>query len=194
MPANYRCKYNNIWDSTTRRYRTCKNKKCCGDFCTIHYKLMYTEHAIMIQKIYKGYYIRKKLKIYYNLPRDLQRKIIWHINSYLYLRNYNSSISKIIFNRYKEFYKKYKQFLGDHYGNYINLSVYNLTLNNMTYLNFINDLISICKITIKYIKIINIYRIPHFYQISCVTKLLITELIDKNSDDYIIFNSFYKLY
>lgn len=64
----------------------------------------------------------------------------------------------------------------------------------MAYLNFINDLISICKITIKYIKIINIYRIPHFYQISCVTKLLITELIDKNSDDYIIFNSFYKLY
>lgn len=157
MPINYRCKYNNIWDSTTRRYRNCKNKKCHDNFCTIHYKLLYNEHAIMIQKMYKGYYIRKKLKIYYNLPRDLQRKIIWHVNSDLYLRTYNSSVSKIIYRRYKEFYNKYIDIVP-------NLHI-NLHINSDIFTELYSNLISLIRLSIKYNLIINIYKIPFFYKI-----------------------------
>ena len=54
-------------------------KICYEDFCI--------NNTILIQKMYKGYYIRKKIKIYYTLPRSLKRNIIWHINSDLYLKN-----------------------------------------------------------------------------------------------------------
>ena len=174
MPTNYRCKYNNIWDSTTRRYRNCKNKKCHGNFCTIHYKLMYTEHAIMIQKMYKGYYIRKKLKIYYNLPRDLQRKIIWHINSDLYLRNYNSSVSKIIYNRYKEFYNKYISISP----NYIHIHIY-----SNTFTIFYNDLISLLKLSIKYYIIIKISKIPYFCHVKSLCCSFIRVYYIQNPND-----------
>ena len=157
MPINYRCKYNNIWDSTTRRYRCCKNKKCHGNFCIIHFKLLYTDHAIIIQKMYKGYYIRKKLKIYYNLPRDLQRKIIWHINTDLYLRNYNSSVSKIIYRRYKKFYNKYISIAPNN-----TLTIYiNSDMFNEVYI----ELIHLVKLSIKYYSIIKISKIPFLYNI-----------------------------
>jgi hypothetical protein len=157
MPTNYCCKYNNIWDSTTRRYRCCKNKRCHGNFCTTHYRLLYTDPAITIQKMYKGYYIRKKLKIYYNLPRDLQRKIIWQINSDLYLRNYNSSVSKIIYGRYKEFYNKYISIV---HNNTIDIYIY-----SDVFTVFYTDLISLVKLSIKYYTIMKISKIPFFYNI-----------------------------
>jgi len=166
MPANYRCKYKNIWDSTTRRYRCCKNKRHYGNFCIIHYKLLYTKHAIIIQKMYKGYYIRKKLKIYYNLPRDLQIKIIWHINSGLYLRNYNSSVSNIICRRYKEFYNKYTV---DY-----NSVIYT---NTEIFTRFYTDLISLLKLSNKYYLIINVLKIPYFNSI----KKLCHSIIINNS-------------
>lgn len=160
MSPNYRCKYNNIWDSTTRRYRCCKNKRCHGNFCTIHYKFLYNTYAILIQRMYKGYYIRKKLKIYYNLPRDLQRKIIWHINSDLYLRNFNSSISKIIYRRYTEFYKKYLHIISNNTVNIILLS------NTDFFIDVYIDIVSLLKLSIKYYPIIKINNIPYFKKIS----------------------------
>jgi hypothetical protein len=155
MPTKFHCQYKNIWDTTTRRFRCCKNKKCHDNFCTIHYRLLYTDYAIMIQKIYKGYYIRKKLKIYYNLPRDLQRKIIWHINSDLYLRYYNSSVSKIIYRRYKEFYDKYISIAPN---NTLNIYIY-----SDTFIEIYTNLLPLVKLSIKYYTIIKISKIPYFY-------------------------------
>ena len=154
MLTNYRCKYNNIWDSKTRKYRFCKNKRSHNNFCMIHFKLLYTNHAIIIQKIYKGYYIRKKLNIYYNLPRDLQRKIIWHINSDLYLRHYNSSVSKLIYRRYKEFNNKYISVAPNN-----TLTIYlDSNIFNKVYI----DLIYLVKLSIKYHPIMKISKIPFF--------------------------------
>ena len=164
MPPNYRCKYTNIWDSITRRYRNCKNKKCHDNFCTTHFKLLYTKHAIIIQKMYKGYYIRKKLKIYYNLPRDLQRKIIWHINTDLYLRNYNSSVSKIIYRRYNEFYNKYID-IAPH-------NTLNVYIDSDVFIEFYTNLISLVKLSIKYNLIMNINKIPFYYSIINLSKNL----------------------
>jgi len=140
-----------------KRYRYCKNKRFHGNFCMRHYKLLYTDIAIMIQKMYKGYYIRKKLKIYYNLPRDLQRKIIWHVNSDLYLRNYNSSVSKIIYRRYIEFYNKYMYVLQN--------NILNVYIDSNVFTEVYTDLISLLKLSIKYYRIIKISKIPYFYNI-----------------------------
>ena len=179
MPTNYRCKYNNIWDSTTRRYRNCKNKKCHGNFCMIHYKLMYTKYAIMIQKMYKGYYIRKKLKIYYNLPRDLQRKIIWHVNSDLYLRNYNSSVSKIIYRRYTDFYNKYIYITPNN-----TLNVY---IDSDVFTELYTNLISLVRLSIKYRSIINVYKIPFYYNIMCLCRNIEKHLFVNNQNHQDLF-------
>jgi hypothetical protein len=110
--------------------------------------------------MYKGYYIRKKLKIYFNLPRDLQRKIIWHINSDLYLRHYNSSITKLIYKRHEDFYYKYM---------YIILEIYkNIYFNTDNFDEFYGDLISLIKISMKYNKILNPLKIPTYYTIKYV--------------------------
>lgn len=183
MPTNYRCKYNNIFDSWTKRYRVCKNKKCSGDFCMLHYKLLYTKHAIVIQKIYKGYYIRKKLKIYYNLPRDLQRKIIWHINSDHYLRHYSSSVSKIIYNRYKEFNQLYYKSLFP-----------NFDIPDTMYNSLINDLISLINISIKYYPIIKIYKIPYHSNFNYLCSvIIITNHYNNLNDNFLLILKKYNL-
>jgi len=181
MPTNYRCKYNNIWDSTTRRYRNCKNIKCHGDFCTIHYKLLYTEHSIMIQKMYKGYYIRKKLKIYYNLPRDLQRKIIWHMNSDLYRRNFNSSVFKLIQNRYIKFLsnKNYRNILID--PGYV---YYTKLENHELYTEFIMELYAIIKISIKYYQIIDTQKIKRWFLLIKRFNITYASYVTKESEEY----------
>jgi hypothetical protein len=160
MPTN-RCTYNRVWDYTTRRYRTCKNRKTDleldDSYCPLHYKIIYEENAILIQKIYKGYYIRKKLKIYYKLPRDLQRKIVWHINSDLYLKHYSSSVSKIIYNRYKTFFRNttLKNILVSVISDSKNI----LYINSNDFSNFFIEYDSLLKLTIKYHYILNSSKI-----------------------------------
>lgn len=160
MPTN-RCRYNKVWDPTTRRYRTCKNRKIDLEFdnsyCSLHYKITYEKNAILIQKMYKGYYIRKKLKIYYKLPTDLQRKIVWHINSDLYLKHYSSSVAKIIYNRYKTFFRNttLKNLLGAVIGDSNNI----LYINSNDFSNFFIEYDSLLKLTIKYHYILNSSKI-----------------------------------
>ena len=186
MTTNNHCKYNNIWDSTTKKYRCCKNKRLHDNYCMIHYKLLYNNYTIIIQKIYKGYYIRKKLKIYYNLPRDLQRKIIWHINSDLYLRNYNSSLSKIIYRRYKEFYNKHISTTTINFFNNLSM-ISNDSLNVYIYSEIFSevyaDLIYLVKLSIKYFLIIKICKTPYFYNIKCLCRNIEKLYYIKNPND-----------
>lgn len=172
--TNYRCKYNQVWDSNTRRYRTCKNKRFFTCYCVYHSRQKYNKYIIKIQSLYKGYYIRKKLKIYYKLPRDLQRKIIWHVNTNLYVKQFNSSISKIIYKRSKIFYNIFKVKI-------IEFQNYNLLHSSIIgslhfYISFENcfvyDLLSLIKLILKYEKIIDIYKIYEIKKLIFVTKIL----------------------
>jgi hypothetical protein len=46
-------------------------------YCTNHTKLLYASQIVTIQKIYRGYKVRRTLKrIYFKLPRDLQVHIL----------------------------------------------------------------------------------------------------------------------
>ena len=49
-------------------------------YCFIHSKKIYNEYAIYIQKIYRSFYIRKKIKnLFINLPYDIRIKILFYI-------------------------------------------------------------------------------------------------------------------
>lgn len=144
-------------------------------------KLLNNNNAIIIQKMYKGYYIRKKLKIYFNLPRDLQRKIIWYINSDLYLRNFNSSISRIIYRRYKEFYNKFFYIFPSHNLNVLIYNPFNIHINSEMYNTAFIDLMFLLKLSIKYYSIIKISKIPYFYNIKGLCVNLIK--LYKNPND-----------
>ena len=76
----FRCEYDKVFDKeTSKKFRRCKNKKleglcCCYNHINMFYR-QFENQIIKIQSSYKGFYIRKKLEIYYKLPFELQRKI-----------------------------------------------------------------------------------------------------------------------
>ena len=50
---------------------------CKNLYCVNHTKLMFNNYVLIIQKIYRGYKVRRILKkIYFKLPRDLQIHIL----------------------------------------------------------------------------------------------------------------------
>ena len=70
---------------------------CKNLYCVNHTKLMFNNYVLIIQKIYRGYKVRRILKkIYFKLPRDLQIHILnfdsiknstMNKNNYLILKN-----------------------------------------------------------------------------------------------------------
>ena len=192
MPNNNRCRYNKVYDPLTKRYRFCKKNKIFGDYCLCHNKILFEQHAIKIQSAYKGFFIRKKLKIYYNLPRDLQRKIIWHVNTDIYQRHFNSSIFKLIENRYIKFFK----FLKDD-NNFKIINNYFLNIdsqNSNLHTDIIIEFFSIQKISIKYYEIINLKKIEKFVKIIKRFNLIfINNTFNFESDDYKIISKYNSL-
>lgn len=150
-----------------------------------YYFFIYSVSSIKIQKIYKGYYIRKKIKIFYKLPREIQKKIIWHINYDIYLRHFNCSLSKLIYRRYNEFY----------YNNFKCINI----LNNI-YVSYeindklIYDLINLIKLSIKYYPILNIKKIPKINFVKNFAYFKIKNLISKNSIEYNLIKKYEKLF
>ena len=132
--------------------------------------------------MYKGYYTRKKLKIYYNLPRDLQRKIIWHINKDIYLKHFHCSIFKLIKKKYIDFFKN-KYYLEIISGNFI----YHLMMNNFAYLivtQFSTDILYLMKLSIKYKEILVISDIIIYINLIKNYNLKYIEYLSKESDAY----------
>ena len=83
----------------------CKNKsttKITDKYiCWIHLNKLYLFKALIIQKFWRGYKCRRLLKnIFINLPRDLQRKIVFYIREPLLIEKYqHTTIRKILTNR-----------------------------------------------------------------------------------------------
>ena len=102
MTKIYRCKCKNMYNN-----KICKNKftNPCNIFnntlmCLFHYKYYSENYALIIQKYYKGYKIRKKIKnIYIKLPDDLQEKISYIINREHYYKKYKKLVAKLVINK-----------------------------------------------------------------------------------------------
>lgn len=188
MQTNNRCKYNLVYDSLTKRYRCCKNKKKFGNYCLYHNKILFEKYAIKIQSAYKGFYIRRKLKIYYNLPRDLQRKIIWHVNTDIYQKHFYSSVFKLIKNRYIKFIRD-----TNYYNIILNYSshIYYIKLHHPElYKEFIMELLSIMKISIKYYQIIDTKKIEKYIMIIKKFNEIYIQKIPRESEEFVILSRY----
>lgn len=90
-----------VFDITTKRSRKCKLYKHFREYCYIHAQVIYKKCAIVIQKIWRGFYARKKLEnLFYNLPRELQSHVMKYVRNDHYIeKHWIPSVLKIYKNR-----------------------------------------------------------------------------------------------
>ena len=128
MAYNKRCSCLAI--TTNRRCKlqmkfNINNKK----YCFIHADILFGKSVTNIQRYYEGFRVRKLLKKMYNLPDDLQIKIVWHIKESHYIqKHHHKPIYNILEKRYNNFCQKFTSTLPlslegifDLYNEYINL-------------------------------------------------------------------------
>lgn len=130
-------------------FNNCKKKSYSKikslNLCINHINLIYYYKILYIQKIYKGYYCRKKLKtLFYNLPCDIQKIIIYYINEPIYYKNIIKTYNKIIIKKS------------------LNLS-HNIINSKKISLDNISELYYL---TSKYYSILNINFLKYLYVIS----------------------------
>ena len=151
MPSN-RCQCN-VQSKFTKKLRLCLNNKKIMNYCHIHAEIHYAKYAIKIQSVFIGYYIRKKLKIYYKLPTDIQRKIIWHMNEEIYVKHFHSSVSNLICHKLDNFILKYDSII---------LTVFNYTFQTSDFSSeFFHELNNVINLLKKYTSIIYYINIKH---------------------------------
>ena len=86
-------------------YNKCKKPQFCNKYCMRHFVLLYNNRIIRIQKTYRGYKCRKKLKtIFYKLPTDIQKHIISFISEDNTYNTYYNKLRTIIFNKTSKLY------------------------------------------------------------------------------------------
>lgn len=67
------------------------------NYCKNHTILYFNKYILIIQKYFKGFLCRKKLKnLFYNLPDDIQKKVLYFINKSIYQKRYYNKIKNII--------------------------------------------------------------------------------------------------
>lgn len=72
--------------------------------CITHFKILFKNVTIIIQKNYRGYISRKKLNYFYKrLPHDIQYKIKYFINEELYLKKFNNNLRLVVNQKIKKF-------------------------------------------------------------------------------------------
>jgi hypothetical protein len=125
-------------------YKKCLRESIYKKYCKKHYLYFFNKYALIIQKNYKKYITNRKLKnIFYKLPNDLQKHIIYFMNIDIYYQKYKNKINSILVKRFQPyfFYKNYN----------IKFKIFNIS--EIYYLLF------------KYNKIINFNILKYFYTI-----------------------------
>ena len=120
--------------------------------------MSYINNALFIQKVWKSYRTRNKIKVLFiDLPRDLQRKIIYYISEPVYLKYMSNSIKKIIYIRINTFWD--------------NIDTYKIIFHKENsiydYLSHIQvtDLINLIRLIDKYYVILDIDKLNFFIYI-----------------------------
>lgn len=120
------------------------NKK----YCFIHANIYYKSRIILIQKNYRSYRIRNKLKIlFYNLPRELQEKVLSYNKQDYYIKKYHHTpIRNILSKRFNNITNNIL-FKKIHYNTDINIEKIIL---------YFKDYIELCNLYTKYSSISNL--------------------------------------
>ena len=143
------------------KIRKCHNKISVfinyKNVCWTHLSKNYMKYIIYIQKIYRAFYIRKKLKnIYYRLPADLQKNICRYMNQSVEYKRYTNLIQKIILLRYNSFIILTSPIL------YVDLTIDpEPVITN--HLDILNSILNCYKLHIKYFNIIQYRHLEMLY-------------------------------
>lgn len=71
-----------VVDNTTKRNRRCKLYRHFREYCYIHSQIFFKDYTMIIQRIWRGFYARKKMKnLFYNLPRELQIHVMKYVRT-----------------------------------------------------------------------------------------------------------------
>lgn len=175
-----KCKY------TNNKKRICK-KECSiivanKSYCSNHSKLLFNQSVTIIQKCFKGYRTRKKLKnLFYNLPDDLQKKIIYYINEPIYYKKYCMNLNSVIRNKSIKI---------------LNIRTNRILRNDTDKLN-INYITTCYKLFNKYSMILYLNELKYLYALSdeflyIANHMLFTHF-DIETINYIIDNEIFEL-
>ena len=75
--------------------------------CFIHGRMLFDKPTILIQKSFRAFKVRQKLKNIFNkLPHDLQQKIIWHMREQYYIERQHNVIKNILDKKAYEIFKE----------------------------------------------------------------------------------------
>lgn len=117
--------------------------------CTIHFKILFENLIIIIQRIYLGYICRKKLNYFYKrLPDDIQYKIKYFMNEELYIRKFNNNLIFVINKKLNKFIINLFNILDEKNIGYPISQLENYLLNEY-------NIIENYRLLIKYYKLIN---------------------------------------
>jgi hypothetical protein len=128
----------------------------------MHYK----KYILIIQKIYKGYRTRKKIKnIFNNLPRDLQQIVLHYINLPIYYRNYYNKIQTIIYKKSEYLFINKKYNINNIIKSYNLFNKYYIILNlNFLKYNYVNAKDILCQLNNDFYLLLNNYNINNIIQ------------------------------
>ena len=158
MYCNFSNKYN------------CKNK-CITivnkqNICLHHFNIYYKRYILLIQKTYKGYITRKKLKILFNnLPRDLQQIVLYYINLPIYYKHYYNKIQNIVYKKSKYLFTDNKYNINNIIKSYYLFNKYYLILDlNFLKYNYVSAKDILCQLNNDFYLLLNNYNINNIIQ------------------------------
>lgn len=183
----YRCD-NMVYNNKKNRYYRCNNSiyRYLEDkkLCWCHYNKLTRDSIIIMQKCYRGYKSRRYLKIYKNLPDDIQIKIKYNISKEHYYKIHCKNIYNVLNKRYLSFNIKILE-LKQFYNNVVYVPDY-------LFIDFFNkDIYPLYTLYNKYFEIISILDNTNMlFEARCL-HILSYDIIDKISQ--IAQNYFYTI-
>ena len=92
-----------VVDKETKRKRRCKLSIWCNHnkFCYVHFCASYKVSILIIQKIWRGFRIRKLVNRFITLPTELQNLISDYVREQHVIKQINNKITLLITNRFK---------------------------------------------------------------------------------------------
>ena len=111
MPSKKCCE--TVFDITTKRNRKCKLYRHFREYCYIHSEVIFKNYTILVQRIWRGFYTRKKLKnLFYNLPSELQSHVVKYVRKDHYMeKHWIPSVLKIYKNRIFQYHSHKKNLI-----------------------------------------------------------------------------------
>lgn len=183
----YRCD-NMVYNNKKKRYHRCNNNiyRYLDDkkLCWCHYNKLTRDSVMIIQKCYRGYKSRRYLKLYKNLPDEIQSIIKYNISKEHYYKLYCNQIYKLLNKRYISFNYKLIE-LKQHHLNIVDIPDY-------LFIDYFNEhIFPVYTLYNKYSEIITITRNSNMlFQARCL-HFLSYQIIAKIT--YIAQNYFYNI-